>query len=65
MDRRTRIKLSTLLSALVLLGVIAMLNPSYAAPLFTTTPGRLALTFAAAMVVAGSLVIKRIVDIKV
>jgi tight adherence protein B len=48
-----------------LLGVITALNPAYTAPLFTTTGGRLALLFAALMVVAGSYVIKRIVDIKV
>jgi len=48
-----------------LLAVITALNPGYTAPLFTTTGGRLALLFAAVMVLAGSYVIKRIVDIKV
>jgi len=48
-----------------LLAVITALNPGYTAPLFTSTGGRLALLFAAVMVLAGSYVIKRIVDIKV
>lgn len=48
-----------------LLAVLSVLNPTYTAPLFTTTGGRLALLFAGAMVVTGSYVIKRIVDIKV
>ncbi|HZB35656.1 MAG TPA: VWA domain-containing protein [Gaiellaceae bacterium] len=48
-----------------LLAVITALNPGYTEPLFTSTGGRLALLFAALMVVAGSYVIKRIVDIKV
>jgi tight adherence protein B len=50
---------------LVLLLAISALNPGYTAPLFSTTGGRVALAFAAAMVVTGSYVIKRIVDIKV
>jgi tight adherence protein B len=49
----------------VLLLAITALNPGYTAPLFTTTGGKVALAFAAAMVVTGSYVIKRIVDIKV
>jgi tight adherence protein B len=49
----------------VLLLAISALNPGYTAPLFTTTGGRIALAFSAAMVVTGSYVIKRIVDIKV
>jgi tight adherence protein B len=48
-----------------LLGVLSVLNPGYSAPLFTTTGGRFALLSAAAMIVAGSYVIKRVVDIKV
>jgi tight adherence protein B len=48
-----------------LLAAITALNPGYTQPLFTTTAGRLALGFAAVMVVTGSYVIKRIVDIKV
>jgi Flp pilus assembly protein TadB len=42
-----------------------VLNPTYTAPLFTSTAGRIALLAAAAMVVTGSYVIKRIVDIRV
>jgi len=44
---------------------ISLLNPSYMSPLFTTTPGQVLVSVAAIMVVAGSLVIKRIVNIKV
>jgi tight adherence protein B len=45
--------------------VITALNPHYMAPLLDSTGGRFVLLLAAAMVVTGSLVIKRIVDIKV
>jgi tight adherence protein B len=48
-----------------LLLVISLLNPGYMHPLVATTPGRIALVFAALMVVSGSLVIKRIINIKV
>ena len=48
----------------VLLLVISALNPGYVKPLFSDSGGQIALGLAAAMVVAGSLVIKRIVDIK-
>jgi tight adherence protein B len=48
-----------------LLLVISLLNPAYMKPLFTHTSGKIMLTFAATMIVAGSLVIKKIVDIKV
>ena len=48
----------------VLLAAISALNPRYVEPLFSTTPGRVMLIAAAVMVVAGSLVIKRIVNIK-
>jgi tight adherence protein B len=48
-----------------LLLVISVINPAYTTPLFTQTGGRVMLIFAAVMVVAGSLVIKRIVNIKV
>jgi tight adherence protein B len=44
---------------------ISLLNPSYMRPLFATTPGQVLVSIAAVMVVAGSLVIKRIVNIKV
>jgi tight adherence protein B len=44
---------------------ISLLNPSYVSPLFTTTPGQVLVAVASVMVIAGSLVIKRIVNIKV
>jgi tight adherence protein B len=47
-----------------LLGVITVINPGYVSPLYTETAGRLLLALAAALLVAGSLVIKRIVSIK-
>jgi tight adherence protein B len=50
---------------LFLLVVITLLNPSYMHVLYATTGGRIALVFAAAMVIAGSMVIKRIVNIRV
>lgn len=48
-----------------LLLALSAINPGYIAPLFTTGVGKVALTVAAAMLIAGSLVIKRIVNIKV
>ena len=48
-----------------LLGLITLLNPEYMEPLYSTTIGRVLLGLAAVMVVSGSLVIRRIVDIKV
>jgi tight adherence protein B len=45
--------------------MIMVMNRSYMDPLFEKTSGRVMLGFAAAMVVAGSLVIRKIVDIKV
>jgi tight adherence protein B len=48
-----------------LLAVITLLNPGYTEPLFRTSGGRLVLLFAALLVVMGSYVIKRIVNIKV
>ena len=50
---------------LFLLLVISLLNPHYIHPLVATLPGRIAIGFAAVMVVSGSLVIKRIINIKV
>ena len=47
-----------------LLVAISLLNPTYVAPLFTELYGRVLLVAAGVMVVMGSLVIKRIVDIK-
>lgn len=48
-----------------LLTLITLLNPAYMKPLFTHPIGRVMLLVAAVMVVAGSFVIKKIVDIKV
>jgi tight adherence protein B len=48
-----------------LLVFLAFVNPSYIHPLFHRTAGIIALGCAAAMLVAGFLVIRRIVDIKV
>jgi tight adherence protein B len=48
-----------------LLGVLTMINPTYMDPMYTTTIGRVLLVISAVMVTAGSLVIKKIVDIKV
>jgi tight adherence protein B len=48
-----------------LLLAISALNPEYIAPLFSNTGGQVLLVGAAIMVVAGSYVIKRIVEIKV
>jgi tight adherence protein B len=48
-----------------LLVLITAINPTYMEPLYTHPLGRVALAFAAVMIVAGSLVIKRIIDIKV
>jgi tight adherence protein B len=47
-----------------LLLAISALNPTYIEPLFVETSGRILLVAAAVMVVTGSLVIKRIVNIK-
>jgi tight adherence protein B len=48
-----------------LLLIITALNRDYMEPLFTKTAGRLMLGFAGVMIVSGSLVIRKIVDIKV
>jgi tight adherence protein B len=49
----------------VLLLAITLINPEYMRPLYNEPLGRALLVLASAMVVSGSLVIKRIVDIKV
>ena len=49
---------------IVLLATITVLNPTYVEPLYKETFGRVLLAVAAVMLVAGSLVIKKIVDIK-
>jgi tight adherence protein B len=48
-----------------LLSAITLINPGYMHALYGSSGGRIALVFAALMVVCGSLVIKRIVNIKV
>jgi tight adherence protein B len=50
---------------LFLLLVITLINPEYMRVLYGETTGRILLVVAAVMVVAGSLVIKRIINIKV
>jgi tight adherence protein B len=60
--RMSRWVVSLLPVALLL--AISVLNPAYIEPLFTESSGRVALVAAAVMVVTGSLVIKRIVNIK-
>ena len=50
---------------LVLLTAISVLNPAYIRPLFVEPAGQLVLAVAAVMVFCGSLIIGRIVDIKV
>ena len=49
----------------VLLVLITLINPEYVSPLYDKTAGRFFLGLAAVMVVSGSLVIRRIVNIKV
>jgi tight adherence protein B len=48
-----------------LAALISFVNPSYMAPLFNRTGGQVALVLAGLMIIAGSYIIKRIVDIKV
>jgi tight adherence protein B len=48
-----------------LLLLISAINPSYMKPLFTHTSGHVILAVGAVMIVAGSYVIKRIVEFKV
>jgi tight adherence protein B len=48
-----------------LLLAVSAINPSYMKPLFTHTSGRVVLAIGAIMIVSGSLIIKKIVDIKV
>jgi tight adherence protein B len=50
---------------LVLVGFMSLVNPGYLSPLFGSSGGQTLLVVAALMVVAGSLVIKRIITIKV
>ena len=48
-----------------LLLLISVINPTYMKPLFTHTSGRVLLAVGAIMIVIGSLVIKKIVNIKI
>jgi tight adherence protein B len=48
-----------------LLLLISAINPTYMRPLFTHTSGKVILAVGAILIVAGSLVIKRIVEIKI
>jgi tight adherence protein B len=48
-----------------LLLVISIINPAYSRPLFDRTAGQIILFIAAVMVISGSLVIRRIVNIRV
>ena len=48
-----------------LLVLISLINPEYMKPLYTHPTGRILLGFAAVMVIAGSLFIRRIVNIKI
>jgi tight adherence protein B len=48
-----------------LFAMLTLINPTYMNPLYTTTIGRILLVVSAVMITSGSLVIKRIVDIKV
>jgi tight adherence protein B len=48
-----------------LLLAVSAINPTYMKPLFTHTSGRIVLVIGAIMIVSGSLLIKKIVDIKV
>ena len=50
---------------ILLLVVITLLNPRYVSPLYTHSTGRVLLVAAAVMVAGGSLVIRRIINIKV
>ena len=49
----------------VIILILQIINPHYLHPLVSSLGGRIALVFAAALVIGGSLVIKKIVDIKV
>jgi tight adherence protein B len=61
--RMSRWIVSAVPVAIILL--LQLINPHYLHPLVSTLGGKIALVFAAALLVGGSLVIKKIVDIKV
>jgi tight adherence protein B len=48
-----------------LLVVITLINPGYMHVLYASAGGRIALVFATLLVISGSLVIKRIINIKI
>jgi tight adherence protein B len=48
-----------------LLLILSVINPEYIHPLVAHTAGKVLLVFAALMIIGGSLVIKKIVDIEV
>jgi len=48
-----------------LLALLTLINPEYMAPLYSNSAGRILLLVAAVMVVSGSIVIRKIVDIQV
>jgi tight adherence protein B len=48
-----------------LFAIITLINPNYMRPLFTHTSGRVLLVLSAVMVIAGSLIIRKIVNVKV
>jgi tight adherence protein B len=50
---------------IVIIVLLQIINPHYLHPLVSSLGGKIALVFAAALVIGGSLVIKKIVDIKV
>jgi tight adherence protein B len=50
---------------IILLLVITVLNPEYVDPLYTREYGRILLVIAGVMVTAGSLVIRKIINIRV
>lgn len=61
--RLTQVIVSAL--PLVLLALVALLNPDYVEPMFETGSGRIALAIGAVLSIVGSLIIKRIVEIRV
>jgi len=48
-----------------LAGIIALLDPGYLSPLVDKAAGRAILIFAGIMIVVGSMMIKKIVDVRV
>jgi tight adherence protein B len=48
-----------------LLLIISIINPGYVHPMFHTTTGLIALGIGAVMIIAGGLVIRRLVDVEI